>query len=94
MGIILAIPVIAFFALVVRKAGYSGWWALLGFVPIVGLVMLWVFAFSRWPVDGRDARSVQRPSRSQPALGVAAHFSELDLAEFQGALRACRPLRV
>ena len=58
MGIILAIPVIAFFALVVRKAGYSGWWVLLGFVPIVGLVMLWVFAFSRWPVDGQDAKSV------------------------------------
>jgi uncharacterized membrane protein YhaH (DUF805 family) len=36
-------------AMIVRKAGYSGWWCLLGFVPIVNIVMLWVFAFSEWP---------------------------------------------
>ena len=59
MGILLAIPLVALFALVVRKAGYSGWWVLLGFVPIVGLVMLWVFAFSRWPVDDLDAARVR-----------------------------------
>jgi uncharacterized membrane protein YhaH (DUF805 family) len=35
--------------MILRKAGYSGWWCLLGFVPIVNIVMLWVFAFSEWP---------------------------------------------
>jgi hypothetical protein len=33
----------------VSKSGISGWWALLGLIPIVNLVMLWVFAFARWP---------------------------------------------
>ena len=55
MGLLLAIPLVALFALVIKKAGYSGWWCLLGFIPIVGLVMLWVFAFSRWPVDEQTA---------------------------------------
>ena len=59
MSILLAIPLVTLFALVVRKAGYSGWWVLLGFVPIVGLVMLWVFAFARWPVDNLDAASAR-----------------------------------
>jgi hypothetical protein len=58
MGIILAIPLLIFFALVIKKAGYSGWWVLLGLVPIVGLIMLWVFAFSRWPIDERKALAV------------------------------------
>jgi hypothetical protein len=33
----------------VSKSGISGWWALLGLIPIVNLVMLWVFAFAKWP---------------------------------------------
>ena len=36
-------------ALIARKAGYSGWWCLIWFVPIANLVMLWVFAFADWP---------------------------------------------
>jgi len=36
-------------AKVASKAGYSGWWCLLFLVPLVNLVMLWVFAFARWP---------------------------------------------
>jgi len=35
---------------IVAKAGYSGAWSLLMFVPLVNLIMLWVFAFSTWPV--------------------------------------------
>jgi uncharacterized membrane protein YhaH (DUF805 family) len=34
---------------ILRKAGYSGWWFLLGLVPIVNVVMIWVFAFADWP---------------------------------------------
>lgn len=34
---------------IVSKAGYSGWWCLLLLIPVVNLVMIWVFAFSRWP---------------------------------------------
>jgi hypothetical protein len=35
----------------VRKAGFSGWWVVLSIVPIVGLVLLWVFAFAQWPAQ-------------------------------------------
>jgi predicted ABC-type exoprotein transport system permease subunit len=35
--------------MIITKAGYSGWWVLLWFVPIVNIVMLWVFAFADWP---------------------------------------------
>ena len=34
---------------VFRKAGRSGWWSILVLVPIVNIVMVWVFAFMRWP---------------------------------------------
>lgn len=34
---------------IVAKAGYSGAWSLLSFVPLVNVIMLWVFAFSSWP---------------------------------------------
>ena len=34
---------------ILGKAGYSGWWVLLLFVPLVNAVMVWVFAFADWP---------------------------------------------
>jgi Na+/melibiose symporter-like transporter len=42
---IIFVPVVK----IIRKAGYSGWWVLMWFVPIANIVMLWVFAFSDWP---------------------------------------------
>jgi len=38
---------------IVKKAGYSGWWVLTMFVPLLNFIMLWVFAFARWPVEER-----------------------------------------
>jgi hypothetical protein len=48
----LAILVISVLAAVkvVTKAGYSGWWVLITFVPLVGMVFILLFAFSTWPV--------------------------------------------
>ena len=43
IGIIAAVKV-------VTKAGYSGWWVLVCFVPFVGTVFVLIFAFSTWPV--------------------------------------------
>jgi uncharacterized membrane protein YhaH (DUF805 family) len=34
---------------IIQKAGYSGWWILLWFVPFANIIMLWVFAFADWP---------------------------------------------
>jgi hypothetical protein len=48
----LAILVLSILAAVkvVTKAGYSGWWVLISFVPLVGAVFVLIFAFSTWPV--------------------------------------------
>ena len=43
--ILVAVPV----ASILRRAGRSGWWTILAFVPLLNLIFLWVFAFSRWP---------------------------------------------
>jgi hypothetical protein len=43
IGIIAAVKI-------VTKAGYSGWWVLIAFVPLVGSVFVLIFAFSTWPV--------------------------------------------
>lgn len=32
-----------------RKAGYTGWLAVLVWIPLVNLVLLWWFAFADWP---------------------------------------------
>ncbi len=39
---------------IIRKAGYSRIWILVWFVPLVNIIMLWVFAFSRWPAESKS----------------------------------------
>ncbi len=52
---LLALGFVAFFvwvyARIAQKAGFSGWWSLIMFVPLVNLVMIWVFAFIGWPAE-------------------------------------------
>ena len=36
---------------IITRAGYSGWWVLIMFVPIVNIIMLLVFAFKEWPIQ-------------------------------------------
>jgi len=36
-------------AKILNKAGYSGWWCLLLLIPLVNIIVYWVFAFARWP---------------------------------------------
>ena len=48
--LIFALPVMQ----IIHKAGYSRIWILVWFVPLLNIIMLWVFAFSRWPVGGKD----------------------------------------
>jgi uncharacterized membrane protein YhaH (DUF805 family) len=54
-SVIFAIIMLIPYVMIIRKAGYSGWWSLIIFVPLVNLIMLWVFAFSRWPIEERAA---------------------------------------
>ena len=47
-------------AAIVRKAGYSGWWILVAPVPLLNVVMLCLFAASRWPVLRANEGSGER----------------------------------
>ena len=40
---------------ILSKAGYSGWLALLMFVPGANLILLFWFAFAEWPVLRRGS---------------------------------------
>ncbi|HVW50499.1 MAG TPA: hypothetical protein VHC91_08860 [Trinickia sp.] len=41
---------------IIRRTGHSGWWLITMFVPILNVIMLWVFAFVKWPTVDRPAR--------------------------------------
>lgn len=40
---------------VFRKAGWNGWLFLLCGLPVVNLILLYVFAFARWPNEALKA---------------------------------------
>jgi uncharacterized membrane protein YhaH (DUF805 family) len=43
---------------IIRKAGYSGWWILATLVPVLNIVLFFLFAFKEWPVQ-QQLRSAQ-----------------------------------
>lgn len=43
-------------ARVVSKAGFSTWWALISLVPMLNIIFLWIFAFSKWPAQKSEAQ--------------------------------------
>lgn len=45
---------------ILQRSGHNGAWALLMLVPVLGFVVLWVLAFSKWPndKDGKTSTSV------------------------------------
>ncbi len=52
---------------VFRKAGWHWAMGFLMLLPIVNLVMLYVLAFARWPVESRpQSGGSSRPRRSEP----------------------------
>jgi len=55
MMIVFTIVMLIPYVLIIRKAGYSGWWVLIMLIPLVNFIMLWVFALARWPVEERAA---------------------------------------
>jgi hypothetical protein len=47
--VLVGVPV----ASILHRAGRSRWWTLIAFIPLINLIGLWLFAFSRWPaVEG------------------------------------------
>jgi hypothetical protein len=49
--VLVAAAFVAVFGRVLNRAGYSRWWLLTLVVPLVNLIMLWVFAFADWPAS-------------------------------------------
>jgi len=50
-----------------QRAGFSGAWALLMLVPMVGILALWILAFLKWPSD-KEGRT--RTNKTAIAIGV------------------------
>ncbi|MEO9240794.1 MAG: hypothetical protein ABI418_22220 [Jatrophihabitantaceae bacterium] len=57
---------------IIRRAGYSGWWVLIGLVPLVNVVMFFVFAFKQWPAQRElaELRAWAAQSQQQPRWGT------------------------
>lgn len=36
-------------AKILGRAGRSKWWTIVFFIPLLNIIALWVFAYSRWP---------------------------------------------
>lgn len=49
IGIIAAVLCFWIGGNIARKAGFSRWLSLLLLVPLVNIVIIWMFAFSPWP---------------------------------------------
>ena len=56
-GLLFVVFVVAY-TNVISRAGYSRWWILILFVPIVNLIMLLMFCFKEWPVT-REVRELR-----------------------------------
>lgn len=42
-------------ARIVGKAGFNKWWAVISLVPLINIIFVWVFAFSKWPSQDPEA---------------------------------------
>jgi len=48
---------VAVFGRILNRAGYSRWWLLTMVVPLLNVIMLWVFAFANWPGSNRRGQA-------------------------------------
>jgi hypothetical protein len=42
---LLLVPIVK----IINKAGFSGWWSIVSLIPLVNILGLWIFAYSKWP---------------------------------------------
>lgn len=53
---------------IIRRSGYSGWWVLIGLVPIANIVMYLVFAFKESPAE-RELKQLRAWAGHQQSFG-------------------------
>ncbi len=56
LWVAVAVVAVLISATLLRKMGYSGWWALLVPVPVVGLILWIIVAAKQWPIERQLAR--------------------------------------
>jgi hypothetical protein len=50
LGLVVVVAIVMIpFSEIVRRAGFHRRWVFIWFVPIVGIIALWSFAFRDWP---------------------------------------------
>lgn len=47
---------------ILNKAGFSRWWVLCLFLPVVNILMIWAFAFIAWPAEKAEQ---EQPEQNQ-----------------------------
>jgi len=51
LAVVLATLAIIPSVMILRRLGYSGWWAILAAVSPINIIGLWVLAMVRWPIE-------------------------------------------
>jgi hypothetical protein len=51
VAMVLAILAIIPSVMILRRLGYSGWWAILAAVSPINIIGLWILAFLKWPLE-------------------------------------------
>jgi hypothetical protein len=72
-AVILVVAVWAYVR-IIRRAGYSGWWVLIGLVPLLNVVMFLVFAFKEWPIQRELAYLRAQIGRGGSGYGLPAGY--------------------
>jgi hypothetical protein len=55
VGLLILWAFIVIFGRILNRAGYSRWWLATLFVPVLNLIMVWIFAYAHWPITKRNA---------------------------------------
>jgi hypothetical protein len=71
VGLVVIIFMFFIWGMIFKRAGYSMAMALLMFIPLVNIIWLLVFAFSKWPVqkEVEDLRARMVPGPMYPPAG-------------------------
>jgi hypothetical protein len=81
MGVFLGLGVGALAAIpywrICSRTGLSKWTVLVLFIPILGLLVPWIIAFSDWPAV-KPMRAAGPPTQDVPRKGVVYTQSEID----------------
>lgn len=56
LGLLFALFVFWLVGRILQKAGFDPWWAFVLLIPVVNVIMVWVFAFADWPNLKRASR--------------------------------------